>query len=98
VIEAMQPMSGEGPLARHVQDVKGIYCLTFKVRSAEAAADYLRQKGLSIIGDVNDRFAITPEQAFDRLIYFTEQDVPGYPPLGSKMKEPAEFPVVTEQA
>ena len=98
VIEAMQPTSGEGPLARHVQDVKGIYCLTFKVRSAEAAADYLRQKGLSIIGDVNDRFAITPEQAFDRLIHFTEQDVPGYPPLGSKMKEPAEFPVVAEQA
>lgn len=93
VIEAMQPRAPDSPLARHVQDVKGIYCLTFKVRSADAAAEYLRHKGLSVIGDLGDRFAIAPEQAFDRLIYFTEQEVPGYPPLGSKLREPAEFPI-----
>src|SRR5439155_13750802 len=93
VIEAMQPKSGESPLARHVQDVKGIYCLTFKVRSADAAAEYLRGKGLSIVGAVSDRFAIAPEQAFDRLIYFTEQTVDGYPPLGSKITRPAKFSV-----
>jgi catechol 2,3-dioxygenase-like lactoylglutathione lyase family enzyme len=98
VIEAMRPTSGDGPLARHVQDVKGIYCLTFKVRSADAAANYLREKGLEVIGDVRNRFAIAPEQAFERLIYFTEQDVPGYPPLGSMLKEPAKFPVAAEQA
>jgi hypothetical protein len=98
VIEAMQPTSGNSLLARHVQDVKGIYCLTFKVRSADAAADYLRGKGLSIIGEVSDRFAIAPEQAFDRLIYFTEQTVDGYPPLGSKITRPAEFPVLAGQA
>jgi catechol 2,3-dioxygenase-like lactoylglutathione lyase family enzyme len=98
VIEAMQPTSGDAPVARHVRDVKGIYCLTFKVRSADAAADYLRGKGLSIIGEVSDRFAIAPEQAFDRLIYFTEQTVSGYPPLGSKITRPAEFPVLAGQA
>jgi hypothetical protein len=72
--------------------VKGIYCLTFKVRSAEAAEAYLRDRGLGLIGDVNDRFAIAPEQAFDRLIYFTERTVDGYPPLGSQLTTPAQFP------
>jgi len=78
VIEAMQPREPNSPLAHHVRHIKGIYCLTFKVRSARAAADYLRGKGLELVGDVADRFAIRPEQAFDRLIYFTEKDVAGY--------------------
>jgi len=92
VIEAMQPASENSPLAGHSRDVQGIYCLTFKTRSAELAARYLRGKGLDLVGDVDGRFAIAPEQAFDRLIYFTEQSVDGYPPLGSKLTEPAQFP------
>jgi hypothetical protein len=92
VIEAMVPQSIDSPLARHLRETQGIYCLTFKVRSAQAAADYLRGKGLDLTGDIATRFAIRPDQAFDRLIYFTQNDVEGYPPLGSKLLQLAEFP------
>ena len=91
VIEAMQPTDDNAPLARHARDIQGIYCLTFKVRSAEAAADYLRGRGLALIGDVATRFAIAPGEAFDRLIYFTDKTVEGYPPLGSKLHIPGTF-------
>ncbi|HEX7750970.1 MAG TPA: glyoxalase [Novosphingobium sp.] len=92
VLEAMVGHGPESLVARHAREVKGIYCLTFKVRSAEAAAAYLRGKGLALVGDTADRFAIDPAQAFGRLIYFTENAVPGYPPLGSKLTRPAVFP------
>jgi catechol 2,3-dioxygenase-like lactoylglutathione lyase family enzyme len=71
VIEAMQPADTDSPLARHSRDIQGIYCLTFEVRSTAAAAAYLRSKGLGLIGDPATRFAINPDQAFGRLIYFT---------------------------
>lgn len=93
VIEAMAGTSEASPVTQHCRDIQGVYCLTFKVKSAEAAADYLRGKGLTLVGDTAGRFAITPDQAYDRLIYFTEQALPGYPPLGSKMREPAQFPM-----
>ncbi len=91
VIEAMCPADPESDLARHVREVQGICGITFKVRSAEAAAAYLRAKGFDLIGDVATRFAIRPDQAFERLIWFTENDVPGYPPHGSRLREPARF-------
>lgn len=91
VIEAMVPRGENSPLAQHLRDVTGIYCMTFKVRSAAAAADYLRGRGLELTGEAGDRFAIVPEQAFGRLIYFTERQVEGYPALGSKLRTPAEF-------
>lgn len=91
VIEAMQPRGTDSALAQHARDIKGIYCLTFKVRSAQAASDYLRGMGLELTGDVADRFAIRPEQAFGRLIHFTQNEVAGYPPLGSKIRSPAVF-------
>ncbi len=93
VIEAMVPDDDSSDLARHVRETQGIYCLTFKVRSAEAAAEYLRGKGFDLIGDQATRFAIRPDQAFERMIYFTQNDVPGYPPLGSKLSQPAQFSV-----
>jgi hypothetical protein len=93
VIEAMAATDDTSPVAQHCRDIQGIYCMTFKVKSAQAAADYLRGKGLALTGDVSDRFAIAPDEAHGRLIYFTENPVPGYPPLGSKMREPAKFPV-----
>lgn len=93
VLEAMEGRSEDGAVARHAREVKGIYCITFKVRSARAAADYLRGKGLPLVGDTADRFAIDPARAFGRLIYFTENEIPGYPPLGSRLGEPAVFPV-----
>ena len=92
VIEAMAPRDADSALARHVTGTKGIYCITFKVRSAQAAADYLRGKGLDLVGDTADRFAIRPEQAHDRLIYFTDRTPEGYPAVGSKLGSPAVFP------
>jgi hypothetical protein len=91
VLEAMEGREGSA-VESHSREVKGIYCLTFKVRSAEQTAGYLRGKGLRLIGDEADRFAIDPEQAFGRLIYFTENTVSGYPPPGSKLREPGVFP------
>lgn len=93
VIEAMVGTGDDKAVARHCRDIQGIYCMTFKVKSASAAADYLCGKGLTLVGDTADRFAIAPEQAQGRLIYFTEQVPEGYPPLGSRMGEPAVFPV-----
>lgn len=92
VVEAMQPVSEDSPLMDHVRDVRGIYCLTFKVRSAAAAADHLRREGFELIGDVATRFAIVPEQAHGRLIYLTDQIVDAYPPPGSMLRQPARFP------
>lgn len=91
VIEAMVPLSEDSELARHLRETQGIYCLTFKVRSAEAAANYLKTKGFALVGDVATRFAIRPDQAFERTIYFTENEVAGYPPLGSTILDPTEF-------
>lgn len=94
VIEAMAGADEDSPVASHCRELGGIYCLTFKVKSAAEAAGYLRGKGLTLVGDVADRFAIDPAQAQGRLIYFTENTPEGYPPLGSKMREPAVFPPV----
>lgn len=93
VIEAMVPADEASDLARHLRETQGICCLTFKVRSTAAAAEYLRCKGFALIGDLATRFAIRPDQAFDRLIYFTQNAVPGYPPLGSRLGQPAQFGV-----
>ncbi len=91
VIEAMCPADPDSDLARHVREVKGICGITFKVRSADAAAAYLKSRGFDLVGDLATRFAIRPDQAFERLIWFTQNDVPGYPPLGSRLREPALF-------
>ncbi len=92
VIEALCGTGEQSPVARHCRDIQGIYCMTFKVKSAEAAAAYLRGKGLTLVGDTAMRFAVDPDQAHGRLIYLTERTVPGYPPLGSRIREPAQFP------
>ena len=92
VIEAMQPRSANTALARHARDIRGIYCLTFQVRSAASAADYLRAKGYALVGDPGRRFAINPDHAFGRLIYFTDQPLEGRPAFGSLMTRPAVIP------
>jgi hypothetical protein len=94
VIEAMQPDSNDSPLAEHSRDIQGIYCITFKVKSATAAASYLRSRGFELCGDVSTRFAIVPAQAQGRLIYFTEHVPDGYPQVGSLLRSPAQFPAV----
>lgn len=92
VIEALEDLKEDGAIAAHARDVKGIYHLVFKVRSAEAAANYLRGKGLTLIGNVADRFAIVPEEAQGRLIWLTEVTPMRYPVPGSRLAEPARFP------
>ena len=52
-----------------------------------------KQVEVNIAGQVY-RFAIAPEEAQGRLIYFTQNVPAGYPPLGSRLGEPAEFPAV----
>jgi hypothetical protein len=47
----------------------------------------LRSKGFELVGETATRFAIHPREAQERLIFFTENEVPGYPPLGSKLAE-----------
>ncbi|MDE8650349.1 glyoxalase [Novosphingobium album (ex Liu et al. 2023)] len=94
VLEAMRGRVEASPVAVHARETKGIHNLVFKVRDASAAAEYLRGKGLDLIGDVADRFAIAPEQAHGRLIWFTGRTPVGYPPVGSNMREPARFPAV----
>jgi catechol 2,3-dioxygenase-like lactoylglutathione lyase family enzyme len=87
VIEAMQPETQGSPLAAHLDDVKGIYSLTFQVRSAAAAAAYLAGRGLELVGDPETRFAIRLDQAFDRRLIFTDQPAPGRPPFHSRLGE-----------
>lgn len=87
VIEALQPETGDSPLAAHARDVRGIYSLTFQVRSAAAAAGYLRGKGLALIGDPESRFLIQPDQAFGRRLVFTDQPIEGHSPRPSRLRE-----------
>lgn len=91
VLEALQDTSEEGPVAAHARDVKGIYHLVYQVGSAERAANYLRRKGFTLIGNVADRFAIVPEEAQGRLIWFTEVRPEAYPQVGSRLRHPARF-------
>ncbi len=91
VIEAMVAVGDDSPLSWHANEVQGIYCLTFKVKRAASAADYLKGKGYELVGDTATRFAIVPRQAQERLIFFTEIEVPDYPSLGSKLLQPAQF-------
>lgn len=84
VIEALEGAEGSA-IADHARDVKGIHHLAFKVRDAARAATYLRGLGLPLIGDTDDRFAIHPDAAHGRLIWFTGVTPPGYPPVGSKL-------------
>jgi catechol 2,3-dioxygenase-like lactoylglutathione lyase family enzyme len=90
IVEAMEPLRDDTELADHARQVNGIWCLTFKVRSASAAADFFRAKGLTLIGDPWRRFAIDPGQAFGRRLWFTDETPPGYPegPLPSQMASP----------
>lgn len=81
VVEAMEPIDPTSALAEHARAVRGIWGLTFQVRSASAAADYLRSKGLELIGDPQARFAIDPRQAFGRRLWFTDERLDGYPQI-----------------
>lgn len=86
VLEALEGPEGSS-VAAHARDVKGICHLVFKVRDAEATAQTLRARGLPLIGDTATRFAIDPDAAHGRLIWFTDRVPQGYPTVGSRLGE-----------
>lgn len=88
VLEAIEGAEGS-PIAAHARDVKGICHLVFKVRNAEETASALRARGLPLIGDTATRFAIDPDAAQGRLIWFTDKVPQGYPAVGSRLCEMA---------
>ena len=90
VIEAMAGTQGSD-VARHARETKGIYCLTFKVRDAAAAAEALRAQGLDLIAGDEGRIAIAPEQAHGRLIWLTDRTPKGYATAGSRLPEGAKL-------
>lgn len=85
VLEALEGREEGDAVAVHAREVKGIFHLVFKVRDADRAAQYLRGRGLPLIGQVEDRFAIAPEAAQGRLIWLTEATPQGYPVPGSRL-------------
>ncbi|MEO7248390.1 MAG: glyoxalase [Novosphingobium sp.] len=97
VIEALCPTREGTALADHARDVRGICGITFKVRSAIGAADYLARRGYKLIGSPDTRFAIVPEEAQGRLIWFSEKMPKGWPPPHSELRDPAPFPPQLEE-
>lgn len=91
VIEALVGFDENSAVSTHARDVKGIYDLVFKVRDATKAAEWLRDCGFNLMGDLADRFAIVPEEAHGRLIWLTDRTPEGYPAVGSKLGDPARF-------
>ncbi len=75
VIEAMQPAAKGTALAEYVSKYGGgIYSVNFKVKSLSKAADYLKSKGLRLIGDSKRRVTIDPRDAFGVTFSMVEQD------------------------
>jgi len=89
VIEAMRPVDPASEFGRHAEEKRGIWSLTFQVRSCEAAADYFLGKGLRLVERRDGGFALDPGQAFGRWLQFTDQSVAGYPPVGGVRPPPA---------
>lgn len=87
VLEVLAGRKQSDAVSVHAREVKGIRHLVFKVRDATAAAQYLRGKGLPLTGDTETRFAVVPEAAQGRLIWFTGATPAGYPPAGSRLAE-----------
>ena len=98
VVEALCPISDNFDLAAHARDNPGLCGITFKVRSAAAASDYLKARGYDLIGNTSTRFAIKPDQAQGRLIWFSEHLPEGWPAPQSRIARPESFPEVMEQA
>ncbi|MFM6933163.1 MAG: hypothetical protein ACKOUT_13075, partial [Novosphingobium sp.] len=74
----------------------GICGITFKVKDAAAAWNHLKSRGFDLLGTAATRFAIRPEQAHGRLIWFTGQVPQGWPVPHSAIRQPAQFPAVSD--
>ena len=83
IFELMQPTTKGTPLDDYLRlRGEGWYAVNFKVKSAKKAADYLKSHGLRLIGDERSRFVIDPQDTFDAVYGFTQDEIPGDPRLG----------------
>jgi methylmalonyl-CoA/ethylmalonyl-CoA epimerase len=74
VIEVWEPAGKGSPLADFVsQHGGGIYAVNFKVKSLSKAAEYLKSKGLRLVGDSKRRVIIDPRDAFGVTFTMVEQ-------------------------
>jgi catechol 2,3-dioxygenase-like lactoylglutathione lyase family enzyme len=73
VIEVWEPTEDGTPLADYVATFGGgIYAVNFKVKSLEAAKDYLTSKGLRLVGDSKRRVVIDPPDTFGTTFMMVE--------------------------
>ncbi|MFM5932303.1 MAG: glyoxalase [Novosphingobium sp.] len=89
VIEAVAPPP---------EGASGLCGITFKVKDAEAAWQHLHARGHTLIGSAATRFAIVPDEAHGRLIWFTGHLPAGWPAPRSCLRSPAQFPAVPDDA
>ncbi|MFM5906198.1 MAG: VOC family protein [Novosphingobium sp.] len=89
VVEAISPAP---------DGASGLCGMTFKVTDAAAVWQHLQARGFSLIGSPQTRFAIAPDEAHGRLIWFTDQVPAGWPQPRSLMREPARFPALPDDA
>lgn len=75
VIEHWQPQASAKQLGHLAESGRGIYGMTFRVRSLEAASRYLRSKGLQPAWEGRDRLAIRRSDAFGASLMMVEQGV-----------------------
>lgn len=92
VIEALVAQESDSLLARQAAEGHGMCGITFKVRSARAARDHLAGLGYGLTGSVDTRFAIQPEQAHGRLIWFSEVVPEGWSSPRSLLADPPSIP------
>ncbi len=76
VIEVWEPAGKGTPAADYVSKYGGgIYAINFKVKSLSKAADYLKSKGLRLVGDARRRVTIDPRDAFGVTISMVEHEI-----------------------
>jgi catechol 2,3-dioxygenase-like lactoylglutathione lyase family enzyme len=74
VIEVWQPRQDGTALAEYVATYGGgIYAVNFKVTSLDAAAGYLKSKGLRLVGGSEGRVVIDPSDTFGTTFMMVEQ-------------------------
>lgn len=76
----------------------GICGITFKVKDAPVTWNHLKSRGFDLIGAAGTRFAIRPDQAHGRLIWFSEVLPEGWPAPHSSIRQPAQFPAHPDDA
>ena len=77
MLEVMEPAGKGTPLAEYVGKFGGgIYSVNFKVKSLGNAADYLKSKGLRLVGEPKRRFSIDPRDSFGVTFTMVDRDLP----------------------